>query len=434
MKKWLMIIVVLVFASQGWTAPVVSDAGFESYDVADYQFDAVGVPVWTPVSPGWDYFSGAAGTGICQQAMTFTYGISAVEGQQVGSVQCNGDEIAQNISGFVPGKTYVISWAERSRVGYAGNLWVLIDSGTLMASHAVGDTAWVTRNALFTATAATHRLRFNNSSAVWDQMVHIDAVAIVEQAVTVYDSSFESPDVADYQFAAAGTAWTPNTPGWDYWSAADIAGTGISQELGTFMNPVNAYDGDQAGVVWCPGGEIGQTIGNFVPGKTYKVSWAERSRPSYAGDLWVLIDSGTLMASHTVGNTDWTIQNAYFVATSITHRLRFFHSGTWDNMIYIDAVSVVKVDTTPVVYDASFEAFDVADFQFDAAGDGAWTPVSPGWDHFTGAAGAGVCQQQMTFTYTTSMPSMASRSLRYGVPATRSPKPLPALSPARRMS
>jgi hypothetical protein len=174
-------------------------------------------------------------------------------------------------------------------------------------------------------------------------------VSWVSALPIVNDASFESYNVADYEFDPAGVvAWTPVSPGWNYWSAPDIAGTGISQELGTFMNPVLAQNGDQAGVIWCPGGEIAQTISGWVAGQQYTVYWYERSRPGYTGELTVYVNSTAWSADHAVSNAAWTLNWFTFTpANANAKNLRFYHSGGWDNMVYIDNVHIVEGATVP---------------------------------------------------------------------------------------
>ena len=132
--------------------------------------------------------------------------------------------------------------------------------------------------------------------------------------------------------------------GWDY-SPGFEKGLMPANE-GTFALGVPADDGNQFAYLWVPGNEIAQTISGFVIGQTYQIGWSERARPTYTGNLWVLMDGVTIDASHAVSDASWAPKSVNFTATSTSHRLRFYHNGDWDTMTFVDNVSVVPEPAT----------------------------------------------------------------------------------------
>ena len=55
------------------------------------------------------------------------------------------------------------------------------------------------------------------------------------------------------------------------------------------------------------------------------------------------------MADHAVSiNGAWTEQTVQFTATAASHNLRFYNSGAYDQMEFIDAVSIVEVVPEPM--------------------------------------------------------------------------------------
>jgi len=95
---------------------------------------------FTGVTNSWDYSGGSFQAGLINSNnATFCPGLAAVDGAQFAYLWCGAnDEIAQNVSGFVSGAVYHVQWSETARAATPnGNLWVLMGSTTICASHAV---------------------------------------------------------------------------------------------------------------------------------------------------------------------------------------------------------------------------------------------------------------------------------------------------------
>ena len=181
MKRTIAMLITLAVAGMTFASPIVYNASFEVPDTPNEW--------WEPTladqgGTGWDFFGGAFHAGVAQDNNAAFAAFDAVDGTQMGSLWCGGDEIAQTIHGFVIGQTYQIEWSERARQGYTGGLWVLMDGVTVDAAHAVSDASWAPKSVDFTATSTSHRLRFFHSGG-WDTMTHVDAVSVVPEPATM---------------------------------------------------------------------------------------------------------------------------------------------------------------------------------------------------------------------------------------------------------
>jgi len=156
-------------------------------------------------------------------------------------------------------------------------------------------------------------------------------------AATVLNGSFELPTVTDR------TNFTGVTNSWDYSGGSFQAGL-INSNNATFCPSLAAAEGDQFAFVWCGADdEIAQNVSGFISNNTYAIMWSEAARAATAaGNLWVLMDSVTICASHSIPNDEtWRSTNVNFTATKTTHRLRFYHGGAWDTMTFIDDVKII---------------------------------------------------------------------------------------------
>ena len=177
MKKKVAILVTLATVSASFALPIVNNGSFEETQTAVRT-------IQEGVVDGWDYSPGFEKGLMPAYEATFAFDVPADDGNQFAYLWVPGNEIAQDIGGFVIGETYQIQWSERARPGYTGNLWVLMDGVTIDAAHAVSDGAWVTGSATFTATATSHRLRFYHNG-VWDTMTFVDNVSVVPEPATL---------------------------------------------------------------------------------------------------------------------------------------------------------------------------------------------------------------------------------------------------------
>ena len=179
--------------------PAPANLGFETPSIASYQYNPGGGS-WT--------FSGASpnGSGIVHNGSGFS-NPNAPEGVQAAFVQELGT-ISQSIPGFVPGRTYTITFAGCQRPGgnqHGGESWnVQIDS-TVIGSYNPGPaaTSYVDYSATFTATAATHTLTFAGTNLVGgDNTVFIDNVRITAVAAPSGEDDDSGPPYLPPPFLA----------------------------------------------------------------------------------------------------------------------------------------------------------------------------------------------------------------------------------------
>jgi len=154
-------------------AQAVADFGFEipSLGSGNYSYNPGG-GFWT--------FSGAAGSGsgIVANGSGFS-NPNAPEGTQAAFLQEYGT-ITQTLSGFVPGKSYTITYSAAQRSGSSqngGESWNVVIDGNVIKANSPGATSYTTYTATFTASATIHTLAFVGTDlAGGDNTVFIDNV------------------------------------------------------------------------------------------------------------------------------------------------------------------------------------------------------------------------------------------------------------------
>ena len=182
-------------------------------------------------------------------------------------------------------------------------------------------------------------------------MMKIKCIVLIVTVAMVSSQAFAATDLANGGFELPDTATRLELNGvndsWDYAPNSFRCGV-IPQNEASFCPGLAAAEGDQFGYLWCNGDEIAQSFGGFEIGKTYPVVWSEAARAATPdGNLWVLMDSVTLMAAHDVPNDEtWRQQSVNFTATATSHRLRFFHGGVWDTMTFVDNVQILPEPAT----------------------------------------------------------------------------------------
>ncbi len=174
-------------------------------------------------------------------------------------------------------------------------------------------------------------------------IVVMTAIAMISSqafAATLLNGGFEAPD------AVGATALEGTHDNWDY--NVGFQNGVIDQNNATFCPSLAAAEGDQFAYLWVPGNEVAQTVSGFIIGNTYPIVWSEAARAiTPPGNLWVLMDAETLLASHAVPNDEtWRQQSVEFTATATSHRLRFHHAGDWDTMTFVDDVHIVPEPAT----------------------------------------------------------------------------------------
>ena len=170
----------------------------------------------------------------------------------------------------------------------------------------------------------------------------LSTVAIA--SVNVENFSFEEPGVTDRVWLEGVTNY------WDYYGGPFLSnGVGVINENNSpFCPALSAADGSQFAFLWCgAGAEIAQSMSGFVSNHSYSVSWAASARGATTGGvLWVLMDTETL-ARYPLFEENFIITNIEFTATALNHRLRFFHAGEWDKMIFVDDIHIQETGVPP---------------------------------------------------------------------------------------
>jgi hypothetical protein len=155
-------------------------------NIANPGFETPAIPsfLYNPSGGSWT-FSGASGNGSGAAANNsgFTQANpNAPEGVQVAFLQ-GSSIISQALSGFVRGKTYVISFsgAQRTRATQLGQTWDVRIDGMTIGSFAPPQSAanYADYTVAFTASATTHTLAFVGTNMNGgDNTVFLDDVRI----------------------------------------------------------------------------------------------------------------------------------------------------------------------------------------------------------------------------------------------------------------
>ena len=151
--------------------------------IANYSFEVPSIGGgsyrYYPTGGSWT-FAGASpsGSGLVANGSGFS-NPNAPLGTQTAFVQEYGT-ISQVLSGFIPGKTYTLTYSAAQRPGYPGESWnVKIDSRVIQ-SNSPGSTSFAPYSAAFVATATSHTLSFVGTDLLGgDNTVFLDNVSLV---------------------------------------------------------------------------------------------------------------------------------------------------------------------------------------------------------------------------------------------------------------
>ncbi|MGC9942825.1 MAG: fibronectin type III domain-containing protein [Verrucomicrobiota bacterium] len=309
---------------------VVPDFGFETPVIGsgNYEYDPSGAS-WT--------FNGASpdGSGLIANGSAFS-NPNALQGVQAAFVQEEGT-ITQNLSGFIPGTNYTITFLAAERPGNAQSWNVTVD-GAVIGSFNPGSSAssYVEYSASFTATAAAEILAFVGTDlAGGDNTIFIDDVQIVMTALsaspqlTTNTLPATAADVVGSQvtFKAAFSAPGPMTYQWQMINggvASDIFGATNSiltlanlQLTNTASYRLQASNG--VGAATSVPGSL--TVGR-VPAPVNNVIAAYAAQTGYGSaatnfvPTWT-VTPGSLIAGHSpdsVGGGNFSLYNAGVVA------------------------------------------------------------------------------------------------------------------------
>jgi autotransporter-associated beta strand protein len=187
-----------------------AEASAMAQAVADFGFEIPGIGSGNySYNPGGGFwtFSGAAGSGsgIVANGSGFS-NPNAPEGTQAAFLQKYGT-ITQTLSGFVPGKSYTITYSAAQRSGSSqngGESWNVVIDGNVIKANSPGATSFTTYTAMFTATAATHTLAFVGTDLVGgDNTVFIDNVRFISPALQPVAAAVALTSPADKSALAA---------------------------------------------------------------------------------------------------------------------------------------------------------------------------------------------------------------------------------------
>jgi RHS repeat-associated protein len=316
------------------SAPAVGNAGFEAPAVGGGSFQ------YGPSGTTWTMVNGA---GVSGNSSAFTSGNPAApEGSQVAFLQVTGS-ISQQVSGFQPGATYRVRFyaAQRGNGNNGGqDFQILIDATSLGAFRPAGTSYVDTATTTFTATAATHALKFQGvDSSGGDNTAFIDNVRIelvsAAPPPTPANAGFEVPAVGGGQFQ-----YSPSSGTWAFVSA------GVSGNSSGFTsgNP-GAPEGSQVAFIQGgPGAYISQSVSNFQAGVSYTVTFkaAQRGNGNNGGQDFDLYLDSTLLGTYRPSGTAYQQMSATFTTTAGTHTLKLVgrNSSGGDNTAFIDDVRI----------------------------------------------------------------------------------------------
>ena len=157
----------------------VSDASFESHQVANYQYS----PQLSGYLPGWTF---GPGTGLTPGNTDFNSPSNIPDGTQVAFLQGDGSNVSQAIDGFAAFTTYTVNLFIGTRFangGYDGNA----DVGVSIDGTQIGQTTGLSSSTYFSEysysftvynTPGTHSLSIFNISAPGDHTAFVDNVSI----------------------------------------------------------------------------------------------------------------------------------------------------------------------------------------------------------------------------------------------------------------
>jgi regulation of enolase protein 1 (concanavalin A-like superfamily) len=196
-------------------------------------------------------------------------------------------------------------------------------------------------------------------------------INFVSAGITVPNFSFETPTTANYVY---------NPPGGS-WSFAGPSGLSSNKTAFTIGNP-NAPVGTQVAFVQGTS-TVAQALSGFVPGTTYKVTFAAAQRGNFnqGGQTWNVLIDGSSKGSYapSASASNYVDYTATFTATATSHTLAFKGSNLngGDNTVFIDNVRIAPSLPSPwnTADIGSVSAAGLASFTsggvFDIVGSGA---------------------------------------------------------------
>ncbi|HEX4591645.1 MAG TPA: hypothetical protein VH120_17035, partial [Gemmataceae bacterium] len=247
-------------------------------------------------------------------------------------LQQNGS-VSQSMT-FAAG-TYALSFRAAQRGNGGGNqtFQVLVDGNVVGTFNNLTGTGFGTLSTgAFTVAAGSHTVTFQGTNLNGgDNTVLIDQVAIVSQATSLADTSFETAAVAPggFVYGPTGTPW------------AFVGGAGIASNGSPFTsgNP-NSPNGSQVLFLQNVGG-VSQTA--TFPAGTYTLSLSAAARANGGGNqrVQVLVDGNIVGTFNVTSKAYTTLTTSSFTLAAGSHIITI--QGTnklGDNTAFIDQVSV----------------------------------------------------------------------------------------------
>jgi hypothetical protein len=155
--------------------------------IPNFSFELPGIGAgnyrYSPSGGSWTFGgTSPSGSGLVANGSGFS-NPSAPLGLQAAFVQEHG-RISQTLSGFIPGRTYTLTYAAAQRPGngtvnIGGESWNVTIDNTVIQSNSPGGTSFADYSATFVATATSHTLSFAGTDlAGGDNTVFLDNVSL----------------------------------------------------------------------------------------------------------------------------------------------------------------------------------------------------------------------------------------------------------------
>lgn len=166
-------------------------------------------------------------------------------------------------------------------------------------------------------------------------------ISWVSPSINIANSSFEAPTTSTFVYNPSGASWT----------FSGNSGVSANNSAFTQRNPP-APAGSQVAFLQRTS-SLSQVIGGFVPGTTYKVTFAAAQRGGFnqGGQTWNVAIDGTVRGTFAPAATatNYIDYSATFTATATSHTLAL--NGTdlngGDNTVFIDNVRIASSLPSP---------------------------------------------------------------------------------------
>lgn len=256
----------------------------------------------------------------------------------------NGFPASITINGLIPGTLYV---ATIYSVGW--------ENGTRAATFSVGNDRLTVNQDQF---GDNNGIRFSYRYVATGTSITLTYTPLEGNSIHTYGFSnyqFGPPQIANPSFEVDPV---PGFPGYGPITAWAVTGGGINNSGGPFHDNGAIPNGAQIAFIQTDGA-MSQVVSGFVPGSSYRISYAENSRNCCGGSVpfcEVKIGGQTIVAAHPVppvggANPYHQVTSDSFVAAGTDLLLEFIksNSGSGDNTLLLDNVAIVLPNTPPTI-------------------------------------------------------------------------------------